>query len=115
VVEDDPLVRATAVDLFGGLGLRTYDAYNGSAALDLLEATPEIRLVFADVRMPGMDGTTLANRIADLRPDVKVVLTSGYVDATQVSGFCFIAKPLRMADVATVVAAACQPAKTNRN
>jgi CheY-like chemotaxis protein len=104
VVEDDPLVRATAVDLFEGLGLRTCDAYNGDDALDLLASRPDIRLVFADVRMPGMDGPALARRIAAARPDVKIVLTSGYVGEEQAQGFRFVPKPLRMEDVAAVVA-----------
>ena len=41
----------------------------------------DIRLLFADVRMPGMNGVELAEKARRLRPDVKIVLTSGYSDA----------------------------------
>jgi len=103
VVEDDPLVRATGVDLFVDLGLRAYGAYNGADALRLLKEKPQIRLVLADVRMPGMDGTQLAQEIAKLRPDVRVVLTSGYVGEEQVAGYRFVPKPWRAEIIAAVV------------
>ena len=103
VVEDDPLVRATGVDLFNELGLRAYGAYNAAEALRILKDKPQIRLVLADVRMPGMDGTELAREIARLRPDVKVVLTSGYVSADKVAGFPFVPKPWRAEAIAAVV------------
>ncbi len=103
VVEDDPLVRATGMDLFTELGLRVYGAYNGAEALRILKEKPHIRLVLADVRMPGMDGTDLAREIARLRPDVRVVLTSGYVGEEQVAGFPFVPKPWRTDVIAAVV------------
>lgn len=103
VVEDDPLVRATGVDLFVELGLRVYGAYNGAEALRLLKEKPQIGLVLADVRMPGMDGTQLAQEIARLHPNVKVVLTSGYVREDQVAGYTFLPKPWRAESIAAVV------------
>lgn len=104
VVEDDPRVRATAVDMFEDLGFRVYSAYNGADALRILKEKPGIRLVLADVRMPGMDGPELGREIARLGLGVKVVLTSGYVDADQISGFPFLSKPWRLDEVESVVA-----------
>ena len=103
VVEDDPLVRATGVDLFNELGLRAYGAYNAAQALRILKEKPQIRLVLADVRMPGMDGTELARQITLLRPDVRVVLTSGYVGEDKVAGFPFVPKPWNTETIAAVV------------
>jgi len=103
VVEDDPLVRATGVDLFAELGLRAYGAYNGAEALRLLRDKPQIRLVLADVRMPGMDGPQLAQEIARLHPDVRVVLTSGYVREEQVGDYAFVPKPWRTDLIAAVL------------
>src|SRR3712207_4827909 len=80
VVEDDPLVRASPVSLFAELGFVVFDAYNGRDALRLLSHRPEIGLLFADVRMPSMAGPELVEAARRLRPDLKVVLTSGYVD-----------------------------------
>ena len=79
VVEDLPQVRHIAVQMFEDLGHRVFQAYNGATALELLRAHPEIRVLFTDVRMPGMDGLGLADAAQRMRPHLKVVLTSGYV------------------------------------
>ncbi|HYG89172.1 MAG TPA: response regulator [Azospirillum sp.] len=105
VVEDDPLVRATGMDLFADLGLSVYGAYSGPQALLMLKTKPQIGLVFANVRMPGMDGPTLAREIGLRYPGVRVVLTSGYVGAQQVVGFPFVPKPWT-ADIFNAVASA---------
>ena len=79
VVEDVPQVRATAVRIMEDLGCEVFDTYNGHHALKLLQAHPEIEVLFTDVRMPGMSGTELAEAAQRLRPDLRIVLTSGYV------------------------------------
>jgi CheY-like chemotaxis protein len=104
VVEDNPMSRATAVEIFEDLGFTVFDAYNGHHALALLEARPEIRLLFIDVRMPGMSGPELAEAVRRRRPDIRVVLTSGYVGEEDVpKGFTFVPKPWRMDQVARAV------------
>jgi CheY-like chemotaxis protein len=104
VVEDNPLSRATAVDMFKNLGFKVLDAYNGHHALALLEARPEISLLFVDVRMPGMSGLELAKLVHKRRPNIKIILTSGYVGEDVVpSGLNFVPKPWRMEQVAEVV------------
>ena len=105
VVEDNPIARATAVGMFEELGFRVLDAYNGQHALALIEANPEISLMFIDVRMPGMNGSELAEVVRRRRPDIKLVLTSGYVGQEAVpSGLPFVPKPWRMEQVAKAVA-----------
>jgi CheY-like chemotaxis protein len=101
VVEDNPLSRATAVDMFKNLGFTVLDAYNGHHALALLEARPEISLMFVDVRMPGMSGLELAKVVHKRCPNIKIILTSGYVGEDVVpSGVNFVPKPWRMEQVA---------------
>ena len=96
VVEDVPQTRATAVQLFQDLGCEVFDAYNGHSALTILEAHPEIQVLFADVRMPGMSGPELAQVARRLRPDLRIVLTSGYVSRDDVpDGIPFVPKPWR--------------------
>ena len=104
VVEDNPMSRATAVEIFEELGFTVFDAYNGHHALALLEARPEIDLLFIDVRMPGMSGPELADVVRRQRPDIKLVLTSGYVGEEDVpSELTFVPKPWRMEQVARAV------------
>ena len=104
VVEDNPLSRATAVDMFKNLGFTVLDAYNGHHALALLEARPEISLLFVDVRMPGMSGIELARVVHKRCPNIKIILTSGYVGEEVVpSGLNFVPKPWRVEQVAQLV------------
>jgi CheY-like chemotaxis protein len=104
VVEDVPQVRATAVRIIEDLGCAVFDAYSGHQALKLLQAHPEIAVLFADVRMPGMSGTELAEAAQRLRPDLRIVLTSGYVGPKDVPAHIpFVPKPWRVDAIADVV------------
>jgi CheY-like chemotaxis protein len=104
VVEDVPQVRATAVRIMEDLGCTVFDAYSGHQALKLLQAHPEIEVLFADVRMPGMSGTELAEAARRLRPDLRIVLTSGYVGPKDVpADIPFVPKPWRVDAIAEAV------------
>ena len=107
VVEDNPMVRANAVHLFQDLGFPVLDAYNGSEALRLIRTRPEIGLLFIDVRMPGMSGPELAKAALRLRPGLKVVFTSGYVDERALpEEVPFVPKPWRVDQVSEAITAA---------
>src|SRR3954462_5201858 len=104
VVADVPQVRATAVRIMEDLGCEVFDAYNGHQAIKLLQAHPEIEVLFADVRMPGMSGTELADAAQRLRPDLRIILTSGYVGPKDVPAHIpFVPKPWRVDDIAGAI------------
>lgn len=104
VVEDMPQVRATAVRVLEEVGYEVYEAYNGQAALEVLDACPEIDILFSDVRLPGMSGPELAYAARRRRPDLRVVLTSGYVGREDVpEDMPFLSKPWRPQDFASAV------------
>src|SRR3954471_9127979 len=108
VVEDDPQVRATAVRMLERSGYEVVDAYNGAQALARPKARPDVSVLLADVRMPGLSGIDLAERARDARPDLRVVLTSGYISKDDVpEGTVFVPKPWRAADLAAAVERAC--------
>jgi PAS domain S-box-containing protein len=77
LVEDNPQVRAFADDLLVDLGCNVLCAACGDDALAAL-ADNEVDVVLSDIVMPGMSGIELASRIAELRPDLPVVLATGY-------------------------------------
>jgi len=59
-------------------GYRVIEAESGVAALKLIESRPDISLLFTDVVMPGMNGAKLAEEAHKLRPELKILFTTGY-------------------------------------
>jgi PAS domain S-box-containing protein len=81
IVEDDDALRDLAKRILRSAGYTVLTAGNGGEALLLLERHDgPLHLMFTDVVMPGMSGRDLAARLADLRPQMKVLYTSGYTD-----------------------------------
>lgn len=79
VAEDEGLVLAMVVDWLEELGYHILTAQNAAEALSLIETNEPIDILFSDVVMPGaMNGVQLASEVRRLRPEIKVLLTSGY-------------------------------------
>ena len=102
VVDDEALVRMMAVDLFEDLGFEVLDAHGGEAALAVLEARPDVSLLFTDCRMPGMTGPELAAIAAARWPQLRIVLVTGYVNV-EPKGWPLLGKPYQTADLERVV------------
>ncbi len=77
-VDDDPGVLRTTVECFRELGYTVLGANKPSEALKTLSEHPEISLLFTDVVMPEMNGRALAKQALGMRPDLKVVFTTGF-------------------------------------
>jgi CheY-like chemotaxis protein len=81
VVEDNDLVRTYVEKELKELGYRIIAARNGPEALAILRQPREIDLLFTDIVMPGgMFGPELAKQASRLRPELKVLFTSGYTE-----------------------------------
>ncbi len=78
VVEDEPAVRQLSVDALVELGYRVLEADGAAAALRLIDAHPDIDLLFTDVVMPEVNGRKLADEALKRRPLLKVLFTTGY-------------------------------------
>jgi PAS domain S-box-containing protein len=84
LVEDDPTVLALTLDVLTGLGYAVLTATNAAEATAVLESDAQIDLLFTDVVMPGgVSGIGLARAAQQLRPGLKVLLTSGFVGESQ--------------------------------
>jgi CheY-like chemotaxis protein len=72
IVEDEALVRLSAVGMLEDAGFRMIEAVmNGDEALELLEADSDVQLLFTDINMPGtIDGMALARRVHDRWPQI---------------------------------------------
>jgi CheY-like chemotaxis protein len=81
VVEDNDKVRKATVGGLESLGYAVLEAKTGPDAIALLQSDEPIALVFSDIVMPGgMTGYDVAERVCSMKPDLKVLLTSGYND-----------------------------------
>jgi len=107
VVDDNTGVRETASRILQSLGYTVLEAESGVEALEILARTPKLDLLFSDVIMPGgIDGPTLARQATANRPELAVLLTSGYVntsnDENEMASYPWdlLAKPYRREELA---------------
>jgi CheY-like chemotaxis protein len=107
VVEDEPAVLEMAVESLNDLGYRTLTAADAQSALGILRSGARIDMLFSDVVMPGgMNGVQLSVEAKRLRPDLKVLLSSGYTGAVLGNSgvpedMPLLSKPYRREDLAT--------------
>jgi CheY-like chemotaxis protein len=110
VVEDDDDVRTYSVESLRELGYRVLEAHDGPSALRLLERQPRVDLLFTDVVLPGgMTGAQAAAQARELKPEMKVLFTTGYArnaifhHGRLDKGVHLITKPFTFADLAAKV------------
>jgi two-component system, cell cycle sensor histidine kinase and response regulator CckA len=83
VVDDEPEVRKLVTAMLARNGYKVLTADTGENAVRLFRNNPGVELLLTDVVAPGMSGPMIADEIAALKPDIKVLFMSGY-DGTQV-------------------------------
>ena len=107
IVEDEFLLRMDAVDMIEAAGFEVVEAANADSAIEILEARPDITVIFTDIQMPGsMDGVKLARAVRGRWPPIKIVATSGHVRVSETDlpeGGRFLAKPYSPAQVTGVL------------
>jgi two-component system, cell cycle response regulator CpdR len=104
IVDDDPEVREILAEFLTDFGHRVLQASGGTEALDLLARQPDIKLVITDVRMPDISGIELADMATRTRPDLKVILISGFF-VSQKTGRRVLRKPFRMKELQDAIQA----------
>lgn len=111
IVDDDDLVREVGYQMLLKLGHTVQAASNGREALEILRAQPGFSYLFSDVMMPGaMNGVELAKAAAHLRPDLKIILVTGNMDAALMQGVvihnlvAILPKPYRKQQLVDLIA-----------
>jgi CheY-like chemotaxis protein len=115
VVEDDDEVAALTVEMINQLGYDTTRVASAEAALGALADRRCVDIVFSDVMMPGrMNGVELAQEIKRRRPNLPVLLTSGYAESARRKAggqqIKIIPKPYRIDELRDALAAVRQDA-----
>jgi PAS domain S-box-containing protein len=107
MVEDDDMVRAFVEQQLASLGYRVIAARNGPEALETLRQQESVELLFTDVVMPGgLNGPQLAAEARRLKPNIRVLYTSGYTENAIVhqgrldAGVELLSKPYRRTELA---------------
>lgn len=118
LVEDDAQIRAAGERALADAGWTVVVAEDGAAALErFAEVGHEVEVVVSDVLMPALGGVELARRLAQTRPDLPVVFTSGYAAEealaaeTAAPGRSFLPKPYSLGDLVAAVARAAARAR----
>jgi CheY-like chemotaxis protein len=97
IVEDELLIRLNAVEMIEEAGFEVVEATSADEAIAILEARPDIRVLFTDIQMPGsMDGLKLAAAVRGRWPPIKIIATSGnypFREGDLPSGGVFLPKP----------------------
>ena len=101
IVDDEESVRSSLEKLLAFEKYITFSAPDGETALEAV-TSERIDLVLLDIKMPGMDGIEVLQRIKETRGDIPVVIISGHgtistaVEATKLGAFDFLEKPIDM-------------------
>ena len=109
VVEDEAGVRNLSVDALRELGYTVIHADGAGEALRMIEEHPNVHLLFTDIIMPEMNGRQLADRALAMRPELKVLYTTGYTRNAVVHngvldfGVAFLPKPFTIDQLAAKV------------
>jgi CheY-like chemotaxis protein len=116
LVDDEPELRSAAQRALERLGYRVTPAHNPEAALKIFRDAPTgFDAVITDLTMPGMTGTALAAELHRLRPELPILLTTGFggdltAETTEATGIrSIVSKPLSLGALASAVAGLFSP------
>ena len=105
LVDDEELVRMGTADMLADLGHEVAEAASGFAALEILKRA-DIDVIVTDYAMPGMTGAELAAAARLLKPDLPILILTGYANLAEdvAHGLPRLAKPFRQAELAACLA-----------
>ncbi len=101
LVDDEEAVRDIGREMLQEMGYGVLTANDGYEALELFKINPDIKLVILDLTMPRMDGEQCFRELRQIRPELKVIISSGYNEQEVTHKFMgkglvgFIQKPYR--------------------
>jgi CheY-like chemotaxis protein len=107
LVDDDELVSSSTKVLLEASGHNVVDVASAEAAIESIEKSRDIDLVITDYAMPGMTGLELAAYVKRFRPDLPVLLVTGFADLPSASlpNIARLSKPYRQSEMEEQIAA----------
>jgi CheY-like chemotaxis protein len=106
VVDDDALIAMSTAGMLEDLGHEVIEMHSGANAVALLRDGQRVDLMITDFSMPGMTGLQLARAARQLRPDLPILLATGYADLPTGETIAFprLGKPYRQSQLAAEIA-----------
>lgn len=109
LVDDEELARMCTADMLSDLGFAVVEAGSAEEAVRMLERDQAFAVVLTDHLMPDMTGTELARHVQGIRPELPVLLVSGYAEIAGVDAVHpILTKPFRKDEIATTLLALLQ-------
>jgi PAS domain S-box-containing protein len=104
LVDDEELVRMSTADMLVDLGFAVCEAVSAEAALRIIDDGTAVDIVITDHLMPGMTGVDLVQAIRERRPNLPVLIISGFADERGITpDLPRLTKPFRQADLAATL------------
>jgi len=105
LVDDDPLVARSTVQMLEDLGHMVTETHSGRRALEVLQSGQPVDVLVTDQAMPGMTGVELAAVVREKLPDLPILLVTGYADlpASKLAPWPRLAKPFQQAQLQTAI------------
>jgi DNA-binding response OmpR family regulator len=102
-VDDEPFILMMVADTMSAMGLTPIPAENGEEALDVAESEA-FDLLITDIRLGGIDGWEVAERLRSAQPGLPVIYISGFpTPGKSLPGALYIAKPFRPSELEAAV------------
>jgi two-component system response regulator HydG len=99
VIDDNETIREGLAHTIRRMGHTVLKAASGAGGVDLFKQNPEVAFVISDLKMDGMDGVEVLQKIRELDPDVPTMIMTGFgtvetaVEAMKLGAFDFLTKP----------------------
>lgn len=106
LIDDEDVVRYGTAEMLRELGHDVRDFATGTQALSELQAGLQVDMIITDYMMPGMNGASLARRAAQLKPELPVLVVTGYAGGELELGLPQLTKPFRHTDLAQAISRA---------
>jgi CheY-like chemotaxis protein len=109
VVEDEQTVRELVVEVLQEFNCVTLQAVDGNQGLAILQSGEPVDLLISDIGLPGLNGKQLAEAARQIRPDLPILLMTGYAHKTALAGgfleqgMQMLTKPFSLAELTTKI------------
>ncbi len=104
-VDDDVLIAMSTIELLQDMGCDVIEANSGEQAIQILRGDTPVDLLLTDYSMPGMNGVELAEAALEVRPELPILVATGYSELPSGGALKLpcLGKPYRESELADAI------------